>query len=663
MQQALRPIELEDIARYRIPSGPLYSPDGKSLAFTVTRADAEKNENHTDVWLARDGAARQVTWTLDASAVLWDDDDTLILRRSQKDDAPGTTQLYRLDIHGGEARPWLTLPFPMREMKKAGGGYAVTGEIDILDPDAYLDSAEKRKQKAESRKEEADYQVVDEVPYWFNGAGFTNGRRTALFAVREESGQARCRRLTTPRFNVDSFCTDGGRIFLTGGVQRGRLRLYNRVYAADMDGDGIRVIYAPLKYAFSGLFAMNGRLYGHASDMKAYGVNETAKLCRIEQDAVTVVHTPEVSLYSSVIGDTAEGGDGSRALDNEYLTLATIEAHNAVFAFSEDPDGAFVRRTLWEQDGMACSMDACAERVAIVYQDWAHVAEVYELDRATGAFTQLTDLNDDCLKGRYIAKPIPVNYTSGDDALRGWMLLPQGCDGNSPLKAVLDIHGGPRCAYGETFFHEMQLWVARGYAVFFTNIRGSDGRGDDFADLRGRYGIVDYQNLMDFTDAVLRAFPGIDAKRLCVTGGSYGGFMTNWIIGHTDRFCCAASQRSIANWISMGFISDIGGFFAPDQCGAKNLFGPENTRAMWECSPLKYADRVRTPTLFIHSDEDYRCPLAEGMQMMQALAQRGVKTRMCIFHGENHELSRSGKPRHRMRRLKEITDWFDQHTR
>ena len=227
---------------------------------------------------------------------------------------------------------------------------------------------------------------------------------------------------------------------------------------------------------------------------------------------------------------------------------------------------------------------------------------------------------------------------------------------------MLDVHGGPRAVYGETFFHEMQVWVSRGFVVFFTNIKGSDGRGDAFADIRGDYGGTDFQNLMDFTDAVLKAYPNIDKKRLCETGGSYGGFMTNWIIGHTDRFCCAASQRSIANWISMSFISDIGPYFGPDQCGGKGLFGDENTKALWDHSPLKYAKQVKTPTLFIHSEEDYRCPLPEGMQMMQALAVNGVETRMVIFKGENHELSRSGKPQHRVRRLKEITEWFEKHT-
>ena len=134
--------------------------------------------------------------------------------------------------------------------------------------------------------------------------------------------------------------------------------------------------------------------------------------------------------------------------------------------------------------------------------------------------------------------------------------------------------------------------------------------------------------------------------------------MTNWIIGHTCRFACAASQRSISNWISMAYTTDIGYYFAEDQMGATPWNDMEK---MWSQSPLKYADRATTPTLFIHSQEDYRCWLPEGLQMFTALKYHGIPARLCMFRGENHELSRSGKPRHRLRRLNEITEWFEQY--
>ena len=161
---------------------------------------------------------------------------------------------------------------------------------------------------------------------------------------------------------------------------------------------------------------------------------------------------------------------------------------------------------------------------------------------------------------------------------------------------------------------------------------------------------------MSFVDAALAQIDYIDADRLGVTGGSYGGVMTNWIIGHTNRFKAAASQRSISNWVTFETLSDIGFNFGPNYTGSDIW---QNVEALWRQSPLAYADKVKTPTLFIHSDEDYRCPLPEGIQMYSALKYNNVPSRIVIFKGENHELSRNGHPLNRIKRLSEITNWFD----
>ncbi|MFR0978478.1 MAG: alpha/beta hydrolase family protein [Holdemania filiformis] len=237
--------------------------------------------------------------------------------------------------------------------------------------------------------------------------------------------------------------------------------------------------------------------------------------------------------------------------------------------------------------------------------------------------------------------------------------LGAGAEDYDPSKkypAILDIHGGPRASYGPVFYREMQYWANEGYFVFFCNVHGSDGRGDAFADLRGKFGTIDFNDFMQFTDAVLKAYPQIDAKRIGVTGGSYGGYMTNWIIGHTERFACAASQRSISNWVSENMVSDIGFSFGNDQMDATPW---SDVNKIWDQSPLKAADQCVTPTLFIHSFEDYRCPIQEGMQMYNAIVHHGVEARMCLFKGESHGLSRGGKPLHRIRRLQEITDWMN----
>ena len=262
------------------------------------------------------------------------------------------------------------------------------------------------------------------------------------------------------------------------------------------------------------------------------------------------------------------------------------------------------------------------------------------------------------LKGYYVAKPKTFVVKFPSHEVKGWVLYPEGYDAKKSYPAILDIHGGPKTVYGKFYYHEMQYWVNQGYIVFFSNPRGSDGKGNEFADIRGKYGTIDYDDLMAFTDLIVKRHPSIDQNKMFVTGGSYGGFMTNWIVGQTNRFKAAATQRSISNWLAFHGTSDIGFYFSGDQtAGHPNT----DTTKLWDQSPIKYAQNVETPLLFIHSDLDYRCPIEQAMELYTILKQKGLETKFVWFKGETHELSRSGKPQARIKRLNEITQWFKQY--
>ena len=286
------------------------------------------------------------------------------------------------------------------------------------------------------------------------------------------------------------------------------------------------------------------------------------------------------------------------------------------------------------------------------------IAIEYALEKGAdaGGEKKLTSFNDEILSESNVCPIEEFTFYYKDVELDGYVMKPADFDPNKTYPGILTVHGGPRTTFGPTFFHESQMFANMGYFVFFTNPRGSDGRGNAFTDIFGKYGTIDYDDLMKFTDVVLEKYPAIDRDRVGVTGGSYGGFMTNWIVGHTDRFACAATQRSISNWISFYGTSDIGMFFTEDQIHG-NIF--DSVEKLWEHSPLKYVKNVVTPTLFIHSDEDFRCPMEQATQFYTAMVDRGVEARFVMFHGENHELSRSGKPKHRVRRLEEITNWME----
>ncbi len=393
-----------------------------------------------------------------------------------------------------------------------------------------------------------------------------------------------------------------------------------------------------------------------ATDYQTWGSSENAKLYTIDiaSGAMTLLNGDDLSWGSSVGSDAKlYGGRGWKIVNGEIWTLLTWDNHSELTVF--DRQGQ--RRALTTAEGSVDFFDVQNGRIVMSAMRKMRLQELYELKE--GAEIQLTHVNDAVLAEAYVAQPEKISFTNDGVRIDGWVLKPIDFDPAKTYPAVLDIHGGPKAAYGEVFMHEMQYWASQGYFVFFCNPRGSDGRGNAFMDLRGKYGTVDYSDIMTFTDLVLKTYPMIDERRVAVTGGSYGGFMTNWIIGHTHRFACAASQRSISNWFSKSLTTDIGYYHNMSQMDSTPWENPEK---MWGFSPLKYADKAVTPTLFIHSDQDYRCWMAEGLQMFQALKLHNVDARICLFHGENHELSRSGKPIHRIRRLKEITQWFDQYT-
>ena len=312
------------------------------------------------------------------------------------------------------------------------------------------------------------------------------------------------------------------------------------------------------------------------------------------------------------------------------------------------------------QSGEPCSCRQNHSSLCIIGFYQQNRSEIY-LVHNPEKLQRLTYFNSQNLS---TVKPLPLSITSRFDreAVNGYVLLPpdfrQEARASYPL--ILDIHGGPKTVYGSTYYHEMQVWANLGFVVCCTNPHGSDGRGNKFADIRGAYGQQDYDDLMDFLDAVLKTYPQIDSKRLGVTGGSYGGFMTNWIITHTKRFQAACTQRSISNWLSFYGTSDIGYLFATDQNKVKD-FSLEDQKTLWEHSPLHYINNAVTPTLIIHSDADYRCPYEQGMQLHTALTALGVPNKLCVFHEENHELSRSGRIKAREQRLNLITHWFLQY--
>ena len=345
--------------------------------------------------------------------------------------------------------------------------------------------------------------------------------------------------------------------------------------------------------------------------------------------------------------------------DYESFYFLASDAGNTVLYYAHI-DGAIYPALLQEEQHIyGFDFDSTRQVMLIAMSKPTEPGELYTLHVPSGELTEITSLNGELLGNRELSSPQSFMYTGAKDwPVQGWIMKPVGYEEGKKYPLIVEIHGGPHTMYGNTFFHEFQVLASKGYAVLYVNPRGSHGYGQEFVDaVRGDYGGGDYEDIMSAVEYALEEFPFIDETRLGVTGGSYGGFMTNWIIGHSDKFKAAATQRSISNWISFYGVSDIGYYFSEWQI--QSDLGDIET--LWKRSPLAYVKSMNTPLLILHSEKDYRCPIEQAEQLFIALKREKKDVRFVRFPESNHNLSRTGKPSLREARLQEIVDWFGEH--
>lgn len=665
----MKNIQLEDFTKYNFLSSLNYSPKGDSACFVVSNCNLEDNTYDSNLWLydLTLNKYHQLTAFNKERSYIWlQDNETILFQgvRDSKDkkkleDGDEFTQFYKLNIRGGEAVKAFKIPMLVDTIVEVDedtflftGIHKVGGKSSIG-----LSDAEKA-EELKCRKEEKDYEVLDEIPFWSNGGGFTNKKRSGLYKYVVSTEEINL--ITDEYTSVMSLelSEDKSKAVFAASSYKDKAEINDELYIYNIKLDKLSLINGEEKFSYSYVnFMDEDKLIVLGSDMKEYGINEDGKFYLIDINTnIKTLLTPDFdkSTWNSVGSDCRYGGGKSIVRDSKYLYFITTEIDSS-YINRINIDGN-IEKISFNKGSVDC-FDIKNGNILFIGLRNQKLQEIYSLkDDIECEISKFNQWIHDELK---ISKPERVEVeTEPGVVIEGWVLKPVDFEENKKYPAILDIHGGPKTVYGEVFYHEMQLWANMGYFVFFCNPRGSDGHGRAYADIRGKYGTIDYHDIMTFTDIVLDKYKNIDVNNVGVTGGSYGGFMTNWIIGHTDRFKAAASQRSISNWISKFCTTDIGFYFVDDQNGGTPW---SNVDKLWYHSPLKYADKVKTPTLFIHSEEDYRCWLAEGIQMFTALKYHGVEARLCMFRGENHELSRSGKPKHRIRRITEITNWFEEH--
>ena len=287
-------------------------------------------------------------------------------------------------------------------------------------------------------------------------------------------------------------------------------------------------------------------------------------------------------------------------------------------------------------------------------------SDLFIWNSADGRETRLTAFNDAWEKEHYLSDYTEVMYTAPDGTeLQGWYLHPKDHDPSKSYPMAVEIHGGPQVMWGLSFFHEFQMLASHGYFVFLCNPRGSSGYGRQFQEIRKNGGYTDAPDILQGMDEVLKRETSIDGERLVVTGGSYGGFLSGWIVTHSDRFKAVVSQRGVYDELNMFGSGDIPESVEWYFNGVPRV---ETLQDVWDHSPAAHAKNVTTPLMILHSELDYRVPVSQAETFFAHLRRQGKKeTVMVRYPGEGHELSRSGRPLHRVDRLYKIMGWFDLH--
>lgn len=504
---------------------------------------------------------------------------------------------------------------------------------------------------AKLQTQDSAWHEVTEVPYWSNATGELFGQRTHLWSFDLTTGQLTD--LLPAKFNVRQTWLVDRRLFVVGASYDSVAPSDDGLYEYDFKARELTELLPSNRYRIDEVTLLADELFVVATDGQRYGINENPQFYRYDQHRLLLVTPWDQNVTNMVVNDMdVVGGNSTMRYQNRWYFVTTVGDHNELYFF----DGKLVQRVLtW--DGGITAFAFRDDELLLVADTAKSPQQIYAWQ--AGARLQLTHFNQFLSYRRVVAMEEIDYQDSTGRAVTGWVMPPVNYRPGKTYPAIVEVHGGPRAAYGKRFFHEMQVLANAGYFVLLTNLHGSEGQGNEYADVNGRYGTVDYEDLMAFVDAALARYHQIDGQRLGITGGSYGGFMTNWVVGHTNRFKAAVSERSIANWSSM-MISDIGPRFVTDQMGT-DLTQPDGMLRFWEHSPLKYVKNVETPTLLLHSDHDFRCPLPEAYQMFQALQLQGVPTKLVVFHGANHDLSRTGRPDQRMHRLQLVLQWFEQY--
>ncbi len=652
-----RPMREDDLLRFEWVADPRISPDGARVAFTRVAVDTATDTYRTSLWIVDadgSGAPRALTSGPRDLQPRWSPDGRSLAFVRGAEGKPG--QLYVLSMEGGEA---------LQLTRLAGGAGAPAWSPDshtlafISGTNPALDSdSGKAKPKHEPGR------VVTRPVFRLNGEGFLDPQRPDQVWVVAAGGGAP-RQLTRGRYEAGAprWSRDGRWIFFVADRRAADL-------ARPTEGEELKTVLDIAGPIGGFAEAADGRIatVGHFATQPPRSYDQEDLLVSEgswpRRKVRNLTEGFDFDVADGIASDQhpPRGGGGGAPLqwgEEGRVLYTTVARHGAcMLARVDAASGAVSELTDAGHEVIGASATPDAKRWALTLGDPTRPGVLYRYDAATGALTRLWDPNQSVFAGIRLGAVEEFWYTSFDGTrIQAWIVKPPDFDPRRRYPAVLEIHGGPHTAYGVGFFHEFQQLAGAGYVVLYTNPRGSTSYGQAFGNvIQYRYPGDDYRDLMLGVDSLL-ARGYVDPKRLGVTGGSGGGLLTNWIIGHTHRFAAAVTKRCVSDWASFWYSADFT-LFTPPWFRKPPFEDPEDYR---QRSPVTYAAQIETPLMIVDGEEDWRTPIGQSEAMFRTLIAQRKPAVMVRFPGESHELTRSGLPSHRVQNQHHVRSWFDKY--
>jgi dipeptidyl aminopeptidase/acylaminoacyl peptidase len=676
-----RCITIEDLYQFKFLSRPRISPDGQRIAFVVTTIDDRTYEYRSSIWLVPSGGGEATQFTsgpANTTGPVWSPDGRWLAfvsaregegskkdEKAQKKQGKGKAQIWLIPTDGGEARQ-----LTFMEHGAANPTWSLDSKHVLFN--AAVGPAD---EETADGKVLPKARVIQNLWYRLDGVGFISERREHLFLIDVAGGEPQ--QLTEGDWDDSdaAWSPDGTRIAFTSSRAEDRWRLpCADLYILTVEHGKAGTLHCLTDgtiFTSSPSWSPDGKTLAFLASLKLRSGNHV-DLYTIAANAVQSAATCLTSEFEGSCMDWTNSDMGDEHLvpapawSSNEKTLYVLASHRGatrIFALSVDGAGSQPPTlTPGEVHVRDFSVDRSANTLAMLVAGATRAPEIFVgVMASSGELRRLTGLNDALFHEVDLATPEYMPYTGVDGwPMDGWVLKPQGFDPKKKYPLIVQIHGGPATQYGYGFFHEMQVLVGAGFVVLYTNPRGSSGYGRDFAlAVRGAWGEKDSLDIMAGVDALLQK-GSIDEQRMGVTGGSYGGFMTNWLIGHTDRFKAAVTERSVTNLASDFGCSDFGWIIADDELETTPW---EDLRRYMELSPITYVKNIQTPLLILHSEQDLRCNIEQAEQLFAALKWLGREVQFVRFEGQSHGLSHGGHPKLRVERLQLIIGWFEKYLR